>query len=172
MDKILETERLVLRKLTQEDFTDLCKILKDKEVMYAYEHAFEDDEAHDWLDRQIMRYKNDGFGLWAVILKENGEFIGQCGITMQEWEEKRVPEVGYLFRKEFWHKGYATEVAVACKEYAFEKLGITEIYSIIRENNIPSQNVAKRNGMTVCGMQTKHYYGMEMPHLVFRAVKG
>lgn len=88
MDKILETERLVLRKLTQEDFTDLCKILKDKEVMYAYEHAFEDDEAHDWLDRQIMRYKNDGFGLWAVILKENGEFIGQCGITMQEWEEK------------------------------------------------------------------------------------
>ena len=59
--------------------------------------------------------------------------------------------------------------AIACKEYAFSVLGLNTVYSIIRDNNIASQNVAKRNGMTVCGRIVKHYYGMDMPHLVYRA---
>ena len=164
---ILETERLELRALEQSDFADLCRILQDADVMYAYEHAFDDREVQDWLDRQLARYRQDGFGLWAVILKENRELIGQCGITMQEWEGRRVPEIGYLFAKHHWHRGYATEAAVACREYAFRELGLPEVYSIIRENNLPSQKVARRNGMTVVGRQVKHYYGMEMPHLVF-----
>ncbi|MGN0595489.1 MAG: GNAT family N-acetyltransferase [Hominimerdicola sp.] len=165
---ILQTERLMLREMTQADFDDLCKMLKDKDVMYAYEHAFSNEEAHEWLDRQIQRYKDYGFGLWAVILKENGKMIGQCGLTMQDADERQVLEVGYLFCKDYWHKGYATEAAKACKNYAFEKLGAKEVYSIIRDNNIPSQNVAKRNGMTVCGKFVKNYYGMEMPHLLYK----
>ena len=56
---------------------------------------------------------------------------------------------------------------MACRQYAFEVLGVEEVYSIIRENNLPSQRVALRNGMKVTGQLTKHYYGMEMPHLVF-----
>lgn len=165
---ILQTERLMLREMTQGDFDDLCGMLKDKDVMYAYEHAFSNEEAHEWLDRQIQRYKDYGFGLWAVILKENGKLIGQCGLTMQDADESQVLEVGYLFCKDYWHKGYATEAAKACKKYAFEKLGAKEVYSIIRDNNIPSQNVAKRNGMTVYGKFVKHYYGMEMPHLLYK----
>lgn len=103
-----------------------------------------------------------------MILKENGKLIGQCGLTMQDADERQVLEVGYLFCKDYWHIGYATEAAKACKKYAFEKLGAKEVYSIIRDNNIPSQNVAKRNGMTVCGKFVKHYYGMEMPHLLYK----
>ena len=75
---ILETERLYLRKMTQEDYPALCRMLQDPEVMYAYEHAFSDTEAHEWLDKQLARYAEYGFGLWAVILKETGEMIGQC----------------------------------------------------------------------------------------------
>lgn len=73
---ILETARLSLRPLTQDDFGDLCKILQDGQVMYAYEHAFSDEEAHQWLDRQLGRYADYGFGLWAVLLKETGALIG------------------------------------------------------------------------------------------------
>ena len=104
---ILETKRLILRKLMQEDFSDVCKLLQDPVVMYAYEGAFNEQEVQDWLDKQFRRYIDDGFGLWGVVEKSTGELIGQCGITLQEYNGKRVPEVGYLLRKEFWHKGYA-----------------------------------------------------------------
>lgn len=94
---VTETERLVLREMTQADLPNLCKILQDDDVMYAYEGAFSFDEVQEWFDRQIERYKEFGFGLWAVILKETGVMIGQCGLTMQDYNNKKVLEVGYLF---------------------------------------------------------------------------
>ena len=168
---ILETERLALREMTQDDYPALCAILQDPEVMTAYEHAFSDEEVQRWLDQQIHRYRQDGFGLWAVLLKSTGDMIGQCGITMQDWDGQWVLDVGYLFRKDCWHKGYATEAAVACKQYAFQTLKADRIYSIIRDTNLPSQKVAMRNGMSICGQFVKHYYGVDMPHLVFCAAK-
>lgn len=164
---IPETERLYLREMTQNDFGALCRILQDEETMYAYEGAFSDEEVQEWLDRQIGRYKRHGFGLWAAVLKETGEMIGQCGLTMQPWKDREVLEIGYLFERRYWHNGYATEAAVACREYAFEKLGAQEVCSIIRDTNIPSQRVAERNGMTVADSWTKHYRGVDMPHLRF-----
>ena len=164
---ILETERLYLREMEQSDYNSLCRILQDKEVMYAYEGAFSDAETKEWLDRQISRYQKWGFGLWAVILKENGEMIGQCGLTMQDIPERKVVEIGYLFQKRYWHKGYATEAAKACKQYAFDKLKVGEVFSIIRDTNRASQEVARRNGMELAGTFVKHYRGVEMPHLVF-----
>ncbi|MCI8521216.1 MAG: GNAT family N-acetyltransferase [Clostridia bacterium] len=171
MKKILETERLILREMTQDDYGDLCEILQDKETMYAYEHAFSADEAQEWLEKQISRYKNDGFGLWAVILKTSGEFVGQCGITRQDIEGNTVPEIGYLLKRKHWHNGYASEAAKACKNYAFDTLGFNKVYSIIRDNNYASQKVAERNGMTVVKSFVKHYYGMDMPHIVYCADK-
>lgn len=164
---IIETERLILRKMDNGDYSALCKILQDEDVMYAYEHAFSDDEVDEWLKKQLVRYETDGIGLWAVVLKENGEVIGQCGLTKQLWWGENIVEVGYLFRKDFWHKGYATEAAVACKDYAFNRLGEKRVYSIIRDLNLPSRRVALRNGMKVCGVQVKHYYGIDMPHLIY-----
>lgn len=164
---IIETERLILRKMDNGDYSALCKILQDEDVMYAYEHAFSDDEVDEWLKKQLVRYETDGIGLWAVVPKENGEVIGQCGLTKQLWWGENVVEVGYLFRKDFWHKGYATEAAVACKDYAFNRLGEKRVYSIIRDLNLPSRRVALRNGMKVCGVQVKHYYGIDMPHLIY-----
>lgn len=168
---ILETKRLYLREMTREDYPVLCTMLQDKEVMHAWEHAFSDDEAHAWLDKQLDRYREYGFGLWAVVLKETDEMIGQCGVTVQEYRREGVLEVGYIFRKEYWHNGYATEAARACKNYAFEKLGADEVYSFIRDNNQSSQRVAVENGMTVKDTIQKHYYGMYMPHFVFSVRK-
>lgn len=164
---ILETNRLYLREMEQSDFNSLCKFLQDIEVMYAYEHAFSNDEVQAWLDNQIRRYKQYGFGLWAIIKKDTNECIGDCGLTYQDFNGKEVLEIGYHLQKKFWHQGFATEVAIACKEYAFNKLNANEVFSIIRDNNIPSQKVAIRNGMTICGEFTKHYYNMDMPHWVY-----
>lgn len=168
---ILETERLYLREINQKDFKSLCKIMQDEETMYAYEGAFSDAEVQEWLDRQISRYEKWGFGLWAVVLKETDEMIGQCGLTMQPWKEEEVLEVGYLLQRFYWHKGYATEAARACKKYAFDVLNADEVCSIIRDTNTASQNVAVRNGMTVRDSWTKHYRGVDMPHYRYVVVR-
>ena len=164
MKMILETERLYLREMEQSDFDSLCKILKDEETMYAYEGAFNDAEVQEWLDKQFSRYDKYGFGLWAVILKKTDVMIGQCGLTMQQWKEKELLEIGYLFQRSYWHKGYATEAAKACKKYAFEVLNADEVCSIIRDTNIASQKVAIRNDMIATDTWTKHYRGVDMPH--------
>jgi RimJ/RimL family protein N-acetyltransferase len=93
--------------------------------------------------------------------------IGQCGLTMQSYKDRQVLEVGYLFQKTFWHNGYAAEAAIACKHYAFNTLKADEVFSIIRDTNIASQNVAKRNGMTQVDAFIKHYRSVDMPHFVF-----
>ena len=164
---ILDTCRLLLREMEQADYPALCKMLQDDEVMYAYEGAFSDEETHAWLDKQIRNYAEHGFGLWAIICKENGEMIGQCGLTLQAYRDQQILEIGYHLQKAYWGKGYATEAAIACREYAFQKLGATEVYSIIRDSNIPSQNVAIRNGMVIIDTFVKHYRGIDMPHYLF-----
>ena len=169
--RILETQRLLLREMTQADYPALAEILQDRVAMFAYEHAFSDEETQTWLDRMRERYAKDGFGLWAVVCKETGEMIGQCGLTWQNYEGERVLEIGYLFQRKHWKKGYAIEAARACKHYAFETLHVNEVFSIIRDNNIASMNVAIRNGMTIRGTFIKHYYGIDMPHFAFSVRK-
>ncbi len=171
MKTILTTDRLFLREMTQGDLPALAAILQDEQTMYAYNGAFSEAETQTWLTRQLERYQKDGFGLWAVCLKESGDMIGQTGITTQPVEESIVPEIGYLLNRAYWHQGYAAEAAIACKQYAFTVLGIDEIYSIIRETNLPSMNVAIKNGMTVKKRFIKHFRGVDMPHYLFGVKK-
>lgn len=171
MKVILETERLILREMTTEDYKDLCDILQDKEVMYAYEHAFSDEEVHGWLSNQLKRYEQYGYGLWAIIDKSTSEFIGQAGLTMQNVEGVQELEIGYLLKKKRWHKGYATEAAAACKEYAFDVLHQNRVTSIIRDSNLSSQRVAQRIGMKIEKSFIKHYYNMDMPHYLYSLEK-
>ncbi len=168
---VFETERLYVRKMTQNDFRDLCEILQDKDVMYAHEHAFSNKEVQTWLDKQLERYSKLGFGLWAVIHKKTDKFLGQAGLTMQDCEGEQLLEIGYLFKKAYWHKGYASEITIGCREYAFHTLERNEVYSIIRDNNISSQRVAEKCGMEIMKTFLKHYYNMDMPHYVFHVQK-
>lgn len=168
---ILETQRLILREMTQADLPALRRILQDDETMVAYNGAFDEAETQAWLDRQLARYAQYGFGLWAVALKQTGEMIGQCGLTMQPWHGDEVLEVGYLFNRAFWHHGYATEAARGCMEYAFDRLGAKEVCSIIRDTNQPSRRVAERNGMVLRDTWVKHYRGVDMPHVRYCATR-
>lgn len=166
----IETERLLLREMTQEDLPALCAILCDAEVMAAaYETPFTREEAQGWLDRHLKRYETLGYGLWAVVLKDTGEMIGQCGLTLQHWEGEEVLEIGYLFQKAFWHKGYAAEAAAACKEYAFSVLRADMVCSMVRDTNLPARQVAQRNGMAEMGRSVKKFRGVDMEFVLYVA---
>lgn len=91
--------------------------------MYAYEHAFSDEEVLHWLNRQLQRYRENDFGLWVVVLKQNRKLIGHADITLLPWRNRQVHEIGYLFNYRYRHHGYASEVASACKDYSFADLG-------------------------------------------------
>ena len=164
---ILETERLYLREINQNDFGDLSEILQNPKVMYAYEHDFSDNDVQEWLDRQIERYKKYSFGLWAVILKNTDEMIGQAGLTIQPYKGIEVLEIGYLLKENFWHKGYASEAASGCKKYAFKRLNRDKVYSIIKSDNNSSMKVEESIGMKKEDEFDKQYYNGEMLHFLY-----
>jgi RimJ/RimL family protein N-acetyltransferase len=168
---ILETQRLILREMEQADYSDLAEMLQNPSVMYAYEHDFTDEDVQKWLDRQRMRYMKYGFGLWAMILKETGQMIGQAGLTMQPYKDKEVLEIGYLLKQNYWHFGYAREAAIACKNYAFKQLNKNKVYSIIKADNLPSIKVAESHGMTKEDEFITKYYNGDMLHYLYSAEK-
>ncbi len=108
--------------------------------MYVYEGAFDDTEVLEWPERQITRYRKWGFDLWGVVLKETGELIGQCGLTIQPWKEQEVLEIGYLFQRQFWHQGYAIEAAKACKNTPSTSCTPTK-FALLFETQIPPPSV-------------------------------
>lgn len=164
---IFETERLLLREMGQEDFKDLAEILQNPKVMYAYEHDFTNEDVQIWLNRQIDRYRRYGFGLWALILKETNEMVGQAGLTMQPYKNTEVLEIGYLLKEKYWHHGYAREAASGCKKYAFEKLDYDKVYSIIKADNLTSIKVAESIGMSKEDEFITRYYNGDMLHFLY-----
>ncbi|MDL2254498.1 GNAT family N-acetyltransferase [Ruminococcaceae bacterium OttesenSCG-928-I18] len=166
---VIQTRRLYLREMDEADLPTLRRILQDRQTMRAWQHAFSEEEVRAWLSKQRSRYEEFGYGLWAVCEKAGGSMVGQCGLSWQKAGEDRVLEVGYLLQRDHWHKGYALEAARACKEYAFGVLDQTEVFSLIWDENIASMNVAIRNGMLVRGRFLLHYWGADLPHLIFSA---
>lgn len=167
----METERLIIRKITRKDMGVLLTLMGKPEVMYAWEHGFEKKEVRQWLNRQLARYRKDGYGYFALVLKAGGEFIGQAGLIKSVINGNESVKIGYILDDAYWHYGYATEAARRCLRYAFEELGLTELYCSIRPENASSIRVAEAIGMTPCGSQTIVYNGKEMPHLLYKAEK-
>ncbi len=164
---ILETERLYANEMTQADLPALASMLQDPEVMYAYEHDFSDADVRSWLENNLRRYRELGFGLWGIYLKKNDQFIGNAGITYQEVENEMVLELGYLLKKIYWHKGYAREITAAIVQYAQDKLHAPEIHATIKTTNAASIRVAENNQMERTKAYIKFYYGIEMPHYLY-----
>jgi len=163
MANVLETERLILRHLTQDDVDAMFAVIGDPEAMKFYPQTLTREDAVRWVTRSQERYRTDGYGLLAVVLKSSGEVIGNCGLMRQEVEGESMLEVGYHFQRVHWGEGYATEAARGCMTYAFHNLAATKVVSLIVAENLPSRRVAERNGMTVERQVTFH----ELPHLLY-----
>lgn len=143
---VLETERLTLRHYRPEDAAGMFAIFSDPETMAYYPGPFSFRQTEEWIGRNIGRYAADGFGLWAVCLKESGQLIGDCGLIRQMVEGDSEVEVGYHIARSCWNRGYATEAAAACAEYGFRKLGLSRLCSIIAPGNTASIRVAEKIG--------------------------
>ena len=139
---IIETERLYLREMTENDFEALNKVLADQSVMQHYPYAFDRARVSDWIQRNIDRYRIFGFGLWAVCLKETGEMIGDCGLTMQIIADEIKPEIGYHIRADKQRNGYAAEAATAVRDWTFANTPFNMIYSYMKYTNLPSRKTA------------------------------
>ena len=124
-------------------------IFSDSESMMYYPKPFNLQESKNWIKWNIENYLHYGFGLWGVILKECDQFIGDCGITMQKINGTMEPEIGYHINKKYMNRGYATEAAKACRNYAFEVLKFKKIYSYMKYTNIASIKVAENIGMKI-----------------------
>lgn len=166
-DIVLQTPRLYLRKIRMADRPAIGSILQDVEVMYAWEHAFSDDEVTDWMEQNLMRYDRDGYSYWAVMEKSTGDLVGLCGLLAEKAGDESDLGVGYIFGKKYWHRGYAQESVSACVDYAFRTLGAGHVTAQIRPNNLPSVKVAERLGMTVRSQFVKRYRGKDMIHLIY-----
>ncbi len=166
--KILETPRLILREMALDDLDFVATMLADPRVSRYYERRFSREDSAVWLRRQLDRYQRDGHGLWLVVARESGTPVGQVGLAFQEVEGMRQPEIGWLLHAPFWGHGYATEAAAATRDAAFDRWHYDRVISLIRPENVRSQRVAERIGMTP-GRRVA-FHGFD--HIVFSAAKG
>ena len=146
----LESERLYYKPLSHLYTEDWSRFLSDEVNTRFYPKipVTNPERADLWIQAQLDRYKAGTFGMCTVHLKSTDEFIGQAGALIQEVDGKQEFEVGYHFFREYTGKGYATEAAIHFKNWLFRSQNVKSVISIIREDNVPSQKVAERHGMT------------------------
>jgi len=146
MKQIIETNRLILREFEINDSENFFYLNLDSEVLkYTGDLPFSSVLDANYFLINYSDYKRNGFGRWAVILKETGLFIGWCGLKLNE---ENLVDIGFRFFKKEWGKGYATESAKAVLDYGFNTLNLTEIIGRVFKANISSIKVLEKLNMT------------------------
>jgi [ribosomal protein S5]-alanine N-acetyltransferase len=147
----VETDRLIFREIQKSNFKEWLKFFQDPttSIHWIEEKKSPEEECNAWYQKQFWRYKNEMGGMNALIEKASGKLIGHCGLLVQTVDDHTELEIGYSLLSEFWGKGYASEAAIMCRDYTFQNDLSESLISIISLANIPSQNVAMKNGMVI-----------------------
>lgn len=167
METVLETDRLLFRKFTMDDAELIYDLNLDPEVTkYTKDPMRDVEHAKSVLKEVILtQYTLYGHGRWALFLRENGEFIGWCGLKYRP--EIDEIDLGYRFKKQYWGKGYATEAAIATVQYGFDKLNLKTITGRALPGNDASVKVLEKCGMKYIGMQNIDGYD----HITYLIIK-
>lgn len=144
-----QTPRLLLRPLTPEDLDGIASLFGDAEALVLWGGPLDRDGARDWIERNMARYDTHGIGRCAIVLRETGELVGDCGLIPTVVEGADVVELGWVVRRSHWGLGIATEAGAAWRDFGFEVLGLERIVSMIVEANAASRRVAEKLGFTV-----------------------
>lgn len=146
----LETDRLILRPWQDSDLICFSKMSQDAEVMRYFPNLLTISESHDLAHQIQFLIEKNGWGFWALELKENGEFIGFTGLHHQftKFDFSPCTEIGWRLKRSAWGKGLAYEAAIACIEFAFSSLQLKVIVAFTAQKNIPSQKLMQRLGMS------------------------
>jgi ribosomal-protein-alanine N-acetyltransferase len=148
--KILETQRLILRRLVPGDLDRLFALYSDQETrQYFPEGRLTYEETKEELEWFLNGHPDHPeLGLWATIHKPTNEFIGRCGLLPWTIDEREEVEVAYLLDKAYWRQGLGTEAAQAIAQYAFDQLHLARLICLIDRENQASIKVAQNIGMT------------------------
>lgn len=148
---MIETDRLLLRPMRANDVDPLLGVFADPAVMAAFGvDPFDRPAMERWVQRNLDHQAEHGYGLFAVILKESGALIGDCGLEVMELDAvqaRPIVELGYDLRRDRWGRGLATEAAAAVRDEAFGRLALPRLVSLIRQGNAASRRVAEKIGM-------------------------
>jgi RimJ/RimL family protein N-acetyltransferase len=143
----LQTQRLILRPFEETDLDELWALYSDPEVVrYLSSGLLGREETAVRLRRMMGHWQAQGYGIWAVIRKEDRRFIGRCGIANVHDDEEH--ELVYTFARDYWGHGYATEAARAAIEYGFTQLKFPRVIALAVAENLASRSVMRKLGMT------------------------
>jgi RimJ/RimL family protein N-acetyltransferase len=143
-DSIIETPRLRLRPLVEQDAAALASVFEDEAARTFYPDMHRLENALRWIRRNAERYAIDRIGLWAVIDKATGSFAGDAGLMLQPLEDRTEMEVGYHLHAAWRGRGLATEAAAACMARGIATHGFPRIISLVHPENTASHGVAAR----------------------------
>ena len=146
---IIEGDRFYLREYQEKDYQDLSMIYQDPINMKYFGAPYDDKMMRRLIDWTMNNYKKYGFGFWAIIDKVSGEFIGDCGLSMQNIDGEWLPEIGYHIKLKYHNLGYASKAAQLVKEYVFKNYCYSALYGYTTEDNVPSIKVMLKNGMSL-----------------------
>jgi ribosomal-protein-alanine N-acetyltransferase len=155
---MLQTERLLLRQWTEDDFLPFSEMCSDKDVMEFFPNPQTQEESYK-MGKRIQSLINDrGWGFWAVEIPNRKKFIGFVGLHIPKESLPFSPcvEIGWRLAKEYWNQGYATEAAKESLRYAFTKLSLNEVISFTTLANLRSQAVMQKIGMSNTGNNFMH----------------
>lgn len=143
---ILETERLALREWAPEDAEALFALTGDAEVMrYVGDgKTWDIGRVREWIEKLNVSYRTRGFSRWAVVERDGGLAVGSCGFAPLPWSGEI--DFGYMFRRDRWGRGYASEITPAALRHGFERYGFREVVASIDPKNEPSRRVLLRLG--------------------------
>jgi RimJ/RimL family protein N-acetyltransferase len=149
----LQTERLILRPFAETDLDAYTAALQSELVRRSL-HLPDDvgrEQAWTQMAMWLGQWDLRGTGHWALEERKTGAFVGRAGLHLPERADWPGVEVGWLLHPDYWGKGYATEAGARSVEYAFDVLGLAEVFSVILPENEASQAVARRLGFTLQG---------------------
>ncbi len=146
---VIETDRLILRHFTNDDFNDLYAVLGNPKVMkFSLNGPYSKDKVEEELKGILISDQLKALSRYAVIIKEEQKLIGFCGFFLYKDDDGDADyEIGYRFLPEYWGNGYATETAKATIPYAFNNHEIKSIAAVVEKENIASIRVLENAGM-------------------------
>ncbi|MFJ3902839.1 GNAT family N-acetyltransferase [Streptomyces sp. NPDC090025] len=145
----LRTDRLLLRRWQESDLEPWAAMNADPEVREHLGELLTREQSDATVALMRAAFDERGFGWWALEARETGEFLGRAGLDrVDEGMPFSGVDIGWRLRRAAWGHGYATEAALACLAFGFETLGLSEVVASTTVDNVRSQAVMRRIGMT------------------------
>lgn len=169
MRTLLATPRLRLRELAPSDADALARVFADPDALRFYPGMADPAQVERWIADNLERYARHGFGLWALVLADSGELVGDCGLSLQEVKGREELEVGWHVRADWRGRGLATEAGTACRDWGLRMTDHARVVSLVHVDNDASRAVATRVHARLDAVPFERRGG---PHVLYYTERG